>query len=558
MHYPSLARLALVASVFMATRIAGAAEGPSIPEDVKKSVQERVDNGYSVGIVVGMVDPNGTSLFCYGKPSKQSDRRVDENTIYEIGSITKVFTALAMALLAQDGKLQFDDPVDKYLPQGVKAPARGAKKMTLRHLAMHTSGLPRMPSNFDSKDPADPYAGYAPERLYEFLDGCTLARDVDANYEYSNLGAGLLGVVLSRVAGVPYERLVVDRICDPLGMKDTRITLSPDQAKRLAKGHAGGKAVKNWTFDAFAGAGALRSSAKDMLRFLSAAAGLTKTPLASAFQATMRPRRETGAPGMDIALGWHVFTKFGTEIIWHNGGTGGYRSFCGFVPKTKTGVLILSNSTDDPDDLGLHALQSKYPLKTVRKTTTATAGNLDDYVGYYQLQQDVVFTVRREGDQLMVRLTGQPEVPVYPEAKDKFFYKIVDAQITFRRDDKGKVDRLVLHQGGIDQTAAKLGPDYKPPPPKKEISLDPKALRPYVGKYKLASGDVFDIKLSDDGKLMVRLGSQPTFPVFPESQTKFFYKVVEAQIEFVRDKDGNVESLILHQHGLHLPAKKIE
>lgn len=537
------------------------ASGPTIPDDVRQNVRDRVDNDWSVGIVVGMIDAAGESYYSYGSFSKKGKRKVDENTIYEIGSITKAFTGILVADCAKRGTVRLDDPVAKHVPEGVKVPSRNGKKITLKDIATHRSGLPRLPSNFAPKDKANPYADYTVEKLYEFLGRHELERDIGSKYEYSNLAVGFLGNALSHACGTPYEQLVVDRICDPLGMADTRITLSPEQWKRTAKGYAGRKEAKNWDIPGLAGAGALRSSAKDMLRFLAGNLGLVETKISPAMQLSHQGRSPAGSSEMSVALCWHVDTRADTEIIWHNGGTGGYRTFCGFAPAKKLGVVILSNSTDSPDDVGLHALDPKYGLKERSKGTIALASKvLDRYVGYYELQPGVLFHITRNGPCLFVKLADQPAFPVYPKSETRFFYKVVDAQLTFSKDENGKVTSLTLYQNGIDQTAKRMPPDFKPPKKKEkrvEVKIDLNILKDYVGKYELAPGQIFDVKLVN-GKLMVQLTGQPRSEVFAESRTEFFYKVVDAQITFVRDDQGKVTRLVLHQSGTDIPAEKIK
>ena len=203
--------------------------------------------------------------------------RFNGDTIFEIGSATKVFTSLLLADMVQRGEVALNDPVAKFLPAGVSVPERNGRQITLVDLATHTSGLPRLPANLNPKDPNNPYADYTPEQLYQFLSSYQLPRDIGAQYEYSNLGGGLLGFALARRAGMSYEALVKSRICDPLGMKDTGITLTPEMKARFAVGHDQGLArVENWDLPTLAGAGALRSTANDLLAFVSANIGLTK------------------------------------------------------------------------------------------------------------------------------------------------------------------------------------------------------------------------------------------------------------------------------------------
>jgi CubicO group peptidase (beta-lactamase class C family) len=431
------------------------AQGVQVPDDVRASVRARVDHGWSVGIVVGVVDSTGARYFAYGSIARAGGAPVNEHTVYEIGSVTKVFTALALADMAIRGDVGLDDPVQRLLPDSVRVPRRDSLQITLRLLSAQCSGLPRLPSNLAPRDPANPYSDYDGVRLYAFLNGYTLTRDPGARYEYSNLGVGLLGFALARRAGASYEEMVLRRVIGPLGMSDTRVTLTPDLRARLARGHSGEREAANWDVDALAGAGALRSTAADMTRFLAAATGLVRTPLDSAFRLTQVIQGDAG-PNMRIGLGWHVIGPDSTAAWWHNGGTGGYRSFIGFDPRRRFGVVVLSNSAESVDDVGFHTLDPGFPLTTVRAVAPLPAESLDVYVGEYQLAPGFSLSVRKVGTNLVAQATGQGAVLIYHSARDEFFYRIVDAQISFVRDSTGRVTSLVLHQNGRDVRGSRL------------------------------------------------------------------------------------------------------
>jgi serine-type D-Ala-D-Ala carboxypeptidase/endopeptidase len=530
--------------------------GPKIADDVKQNIRNRVDFGYTPGIAVGVVDATGSTFFQYGLTSKEGPP-VDEKTLFEIGSITKVFTCTLLADLVEKGKLALDDPAEKYVHDGVKVPSRAGAKITLRHLANHTSALPRVPDNGEMIDISNPYAKYTSDLLHAFLADCELDYDIGTQYAYSNLGMGFLGHLLENVSGERYEKMIRKIITKPLGMKDTVIKLRGSQKKRMAKGHSKGKVVQAWDFDSLAGCGALRSTTTDMLRFLSANMGLKKTSLASTFALTQSERTATGVPNLAISLGWHVSNRSGKEYIWHSGGTNGFRSFCGFSPATKTGVVILTNSDHDVDKIAMRILDPTYALDEVKSSTSVPADTLEEYVGFYELRPNTIFTIRRDGQAMFATLTGQPEFAIFAESPTRFFYKAIDAQIEFIKDAAGKVDKLVLYQNGMVLPAKKLGSDYQPPPERVAIEIDPKILTAYVGQYALAPNVKFDVR-ADNGKLMVKITGQPRLEVYPESKTKFFYKVVDAQITFVKDDTGKVTSLILHQFGIDQTAPKIK
>ncbi|HKB14403.1 MAG TPA: serine hydrolase domain-containing protein, partial [Vicinamibacterales bacterium] len=278
----------------LAVAASASAQSAAVPDaDIRKIIAERVDvQRQSVGIVVGLIDASGRRVLSHGALAKGDARPLNGDTLFEIGSITKVFTSLLLADAVERHEVALGDPVSRYLPATVKMPERGGRAITLQDLAMHTSGLPRMPSNFKPADPANPYADYSVEQLYQFLSSYELARDIGTQYEYSNLGGGLLGHVLALRAHTDYASLVRERITTPLGMTSTTIVLSPELKARLAVGHSPTlQPVANWDLPTLAGAGALRSTTNDLLTFLAANLGYAQSSLAPAMAAMLAVRR---------------------------------------------------------------------------------------------------------------------------------------------------------------------------------------------------------------------------------------------------------------------------
>ena len=276
-------------------------------KEVQDVVRQRVEvDKVNQSIAVAFIDENGTRFFSAGKMSAAADaKNTDENTVFEIGSITKVFTGILLAEAIKRGEVELDGPISKYLPNTVKTPTRNGKEITLLDLTTHTSGLPSLPTNFKPANNDNPYADYTVQQMYDFLSGYTLTRDIGATYSYSNLGVGLLGHILALRAGMSYEDLVRKRILDPLGMKDTTIVLSPAMRARTAQGFtADGDPTSLWDLPTFAGAGAIRSTAKDMAKFISANMHLTKTDLAGVIDVSHKPQRDASAK-MKVALGAH-------------------------------------------------------------------------------------------------------------------------------------------------------------------------------------------------------------------------------------------------------------
>ena len=247
----------------------------------------------NVGLVVGVLAGGRRHVFGFGRVSRDSDRPPDDRTVYEIGSVTKVFNAALLADMAGRGEVRLDQPVADLLPPGVRMPAFRGRPVALVHLAEHTSGLPRLPGNIWATvtDEKNPYRGFEVRHLHEYLNGAALAFPPGSGVAYSNLGAGLLGHALSLRAGQGYEELLVERVLRPLGLTDTAITLSADQAARLAPGHdEKGDPTPNWDTPSLAGAGALRSSVGEMLTFLAANLDPADTPLRDALEFCQAPR----------------------------------------------------------------------------------------------------------------------------------------------------------------------------------------------------------------------------------------------------------------------------
>jgi serine-type D-Ala-D-Ala carboxypeptidase/endopeptidase len=436
-----------------------------VPSDaeIRKILADRIGfENAGLALVVGVVDANGRRVVSYGSLAKDSNRRLDGDTVFEIGSMTKVFTSLVLMDMARRGEVAVTDPVSRYLPAAVKMPERNGRKITLADLSTHSSGLPRMPANFSPRDPTNPYVDYTVQQLYAFLSGYKLERDIGSEYEYSNLGAGLLGHVLSLRAGMSYEALVRARIGDLLGMPDTRMTLTPEMQARLAVGHNTGLTpVPNWDIPTLAGAGAFRSTASDMLTFLAATLGLVDTPLAPAMAAAVSIRQAGENPDTKMAYGWEVSTKYGDPIFWKGGATGGYRSYMGYDPKARVGVVVLSNMLRPVmDEIGPHLLNPSYPLSKmgpiVRPEIRLDTRVFDRYAGTYQFGPNELVTISREETRFNAQLTGQRKLEVFAESDRKLFYKVVDAELTFDVDQQGAAIQVTLHQNGRDHVAKRL------------------------------------------------------------------------------------------------------
>jgi CubicO group peptidase (beta-lactamase class C family) len=445
---------------------AAAAAARALPSDsvVLDIIKQRVADKRSAGIVVGMLEPDGrTRILAFGDPGP-GQPPLDGNSVFEIGSISKVFTATVLAELVKDGRVRLEDPIDKYLPASVHVPERNGLKITLGSLSEQNSGLPRMPNNFRPKDPKNPYADYGVPQLYDFVSHYSLTRDPGAQFEYSNLGVGLLGHVLTLVTGQSYEDLERERVWKPLGMTNTAVALTPWMKAHLALGHdERGSVTPNWDLDALAGAGAIRSTTVDMLKFASANVHPERGAIEKAMAFAQTERAPAGGPQQTIGLNWLSNHAFGDTIVWHNGGTGGYRTFIGLAPSRRMAVVVMTNSAGEgADDVGMHLLNPAIPLAPKptppkqRTAITVSRDVLQRYVGTYQLTPQFVLDVTLGESGLQVHPTGQNVSDLFAESETEFFFKVVDAQISFVRDVQGAVTGLVLHQNGNDLAARRI------------------------------------------------------------------------------------------------------
>jgi serine-type D-Ala-D-Ala carboxypeptidase/endopeptidase len=452
-----------------------------LPELAQRYFQPLVEHEWAVGIVVGVVDEHGTRVLGFGRAGDDQLQSPTGQTLFEIGSVTKVFTALLLADMAEQGRVRLNQSVSELLPEDIGPLMCGERPMQLVDLATHTSGLPRLPPNLVLDNLDDPYAAYTNDMLYaclhehakpsavkslsKSLTGLfeTLAGKQESRpqWQYSNLGVGLLGHLLERRAGRPYEELVIDRICRPLGMHHTRVDLDAALRANSTSGHdADGRPVSDWNLACLVAAGGLRSSADDMLRFLAAQLDMIDTPLKPAIATTQQSHFRV-KDGLEMGLGWMLATP---KLAIHDGMTGGYCSFVGFSREHKLGIVVLSNTSLSGGVLGrtasafFKALREAEPGEPppIRGAIRVDPAVLQKYAGKYTLVPLVAtLTVTSVEDRLFAQLTGQPRFRIYPESETQFFYKVVDAQLKFECDASGRVERVVLHQNGKDMSAAR-------------------------------------------------------------------------------------------------------
>ena len=434
--------LTLLALTLFAAPILAAVTPPSDAE-IKTILHDFIERDHwGVGIVVGIIDEHGTRVISYGKLDNGNSPEVDGDTLFELGSITKTFTTLLLEDMVQRGEMKLDDPVEKFLPADVTVPSWHDRKITLLDLATHTSRLPR-----DLNDWSVP-------GLYSFLSHYHLTRKPGTKAEYSNLGMSLLGYAIELKAGTNYESLVQQRICRPLGMDSTCIHPTPELRPRWAKSHGqDNRAV--WDMDAFltplVGAGALRSSVNDMLKYAAVEMGLTPSPLTPLMEKTHALQVPRAFGDVDLGLPWFIYHMEGAELIAHGGSTRGQKAFLGFDKQLRRAVVILANRSD-PQEQAIQSLgiQILHPSSARPVPVKIAAQTLDSYTGLYVFSKPSpsITIVRRDGDQLNTRLIDTVSAEWIPQSKTEFALNSGWEEMKFYRSLTGqrRVAFLVNHQ----------------------------------------------------------------------------------------------------------------
>jgi CubicO group peptidase (beta-lactamase class C family) len=565
----------------------GASEG--IADAIRSFVRHRVEiEKQDVGLVVGIVDERGSSVVSSGKMDHGSGREVDGDTLFEIGSVTKTFTGLLLEDMVERGEMKLDDPVAEYLPSSVNVPTHNGKQISLLQLATHTSGLPDNADNLNPKRADNSRADYSAEQLDAFVSGYQLARDPGTRYEYSTVGIALLGQAIARKAGLDYESLVVDRICRPLHMESTRITLTPELRLRLAQGYNfKGYDVSHTDWGALEAGAALRSTANDMLKYVSANLNLGSSSLKPLMDRTHVPHFHAHLDtdtdlDTDIGVTWMIMhDSADTTIIGHGGLTRGFMTYVGFDKTRHRGVVVLCNSLDlDVPRIGRILLASEWSPQ-LRPQASPIKSSIDQYVGQYTISPaqatDTLSRhgvgIRREGDRLFVQVTGPTTWPKHvlippvtdelvAEAESVFFERLSGVRFTFSRDARGKITGFSgIYEGHAFtyNRISDLPPAIsKPPQPSVPMKLDDAQLTACLGRYEFPTSagnpNGVDLTISRETNHLVGQFSgkdvlQGAFDIFPASPTDFFIKVDGSRLTFVRNKSGKVTAVIYHQDG---------
>jgi CubicO group peptidase (beta-lactamase class C family) len=513
------------------------------PADVQQRLEALVAPG-SGGAAVAWVDRDGVALFAAGRMDGPDSAAVTPDTRFELGSVTKVFTSLLLAESELRGKVKRLDPAARFLLPPESAEQAALAKITLVSLSTHTSGLPRLPANIGiSPDTQpDPYATYDHTKLLEALRVHGAVAVVGREVAYSNFGVAVLGAALGQAWGQGYASALGNHVLTPLGLASMRLGLAGEtDPADLALGH-GAQAARRpaaWKFDAFAPAGALQGTARELGKFLSFCLSPEGSPLALALAATLQPQRRVEAMGGWIGLGWFLTDDSARALAWHNGATAGSRAFVAFDRAAGVGVAVVTNRAVVIDPFGFRLIGRQPP-----RPSSAVIKDAADFVGRYPLAPEFVLEITAAEGVLHLQATGQSRLVLRRREGDSFSVTGLPAEVTFERDSKGAVVAAVLHQNG----RAMRGARQDAAPARPEIALPVETLRQYVGRYPLTPEFVLTVSVAD-GQLQVQASGQPRFPVFASGPDSFFYKVVDAGLTFERDAAGAVVSVVLHQGG---------
>lgn len=517
-------------------------------DEIRSILRARVDTfKQSVGMVVGLIDEEGTRIIGYGRSHTEGGHAVNGGTIYEIGSISMVFTTLVLADMVRRGEVKLTDPVSRYVPEGVRLPTRGGREITLLDLATHRSGLPRMPDDVvvDLDAATD---DYSLDRMYAYLSSCSLIDDIGARYYYSNLGFGLLADVLARRAGQDFEQVLIDRVCGPLGLIDTRFGLTAAQRDRKAGVHdwRHGK-TPEMEFGGMKGAGALRSTARDLLRFLAANAGLDDTVLWAPAQLSHLHRRSAGG-NVDVGLGWHSHTHGGRRLVVHNGATYGNISFAGFDREGRRGVVVLSNARGVIDDIGVHLLDPTARLARFDEPDVYPPAvdlpieKLSRLAGEYLLGTHAVTVVSVEDDALYGSYNDGLKFPLRAASDHELFTELGPGVMDFGDFEDNRPQKVTVRYLGHEMTGERIEDYHRAP---KRVDVPDESFDRYVGEYALESGLELTVRVRD-GALMIQADGQSELSTV-RTQAGFYSASAKAEIVFDEDEAGRVVGVVLRQ-----------
>lgn len=476
--------------------------------------------------------------------------RIDERSAFEIGSISKTFTAALLADQIAAGRMSLDDPLSRYLPEGTKVPGFEGRTITLRHLVTHTSGLPALPPRMVIRNARNPYAVLTEKQLFDSLAEVTLTQAPGSEWGYSNFAVMLLSQALSRSYRKDFETAVRERLFTPLGMTASFVS-TPPAGVRVADGHVVfpsriGTKASPWDFPVnMAGVGGFRSTLPDMVRYLQANLGQRGVGTASATALARTHEQLTHIGNVRMGMGWVISSLFDQTIHLHEGHTGGFSSFLAFDKQRKRGVVVLSdtsfNTLGGLSDLGLHLMDARVPLARPRLLTQAEPALLDALAGDYRMDNGTEITLRRRDTVLEMQVQGQKAYPLGHDSSGDFFPLAIDAVL--RPQPQAGGYRIAWLQGGSSVVARRTDAVRRVLAP-----LRTDELMAYTGQYRVR--DDMNLRVFVlGGRLWGQAGEQGAFPLERVMDDVFFAAQPEIELKFERQQ-GQLSALVLRQGGV--------
>jgi D-alanyl-D-alanine carboxypeptidase len=494
----------------------------------------------------------------YGMANLEGKSALTPDSVFRLGSVTKQFTATAIMMLVEEGRIGLQDPIDKYLPG---YPTQG-RRITVEHLLTHTSGIQSytdIPGWMDTRVKAD-------LTVQELIDGFKnepMQFDSGTKYRYNNSGYVLLGAIIEKVSGRTYEAFVTERIFEPLGMTHSYYGSHEAAIPRRADGYtgsgAGPRPAQYLSMTQPYAAGSLLSTVGD-LAIWNASLDTEKLLKRSSFEKMWTPYTLADGSSTGYGYGWQMTTLRGRRSIEHGGGIFGFVTYAMRLPDDHVYVAVLCNTDRPAADpqylakrLGAIAIGSPFAAQVAVRVDPKV---LTRYAGVYQVDKATTRTVAVENGKLYTQRTGGPRQEAKPRSETEFFYEGRLSAFRFDLDASGRVEAMVMFQeeGGAPERAVRVG---DAPAPRQAVKIDPAIYDAYAGEYELAPGFILTITREGD-RLMTQATGQAKVEVFPASETEFFLTVVEASLTFVKGASGTVDRLVLHQGGRDLTAKRLQ
>jgi len=501
-----------------------------------------------------LVAKNGQIIYkkAFGMANLELNVPMQPDMIFRVGSITKQFTAVAILQLMEQGKLSLQDEITKFIPD---YPTQ-AYKITIEHLLTHTSGI----KSYTNIPEFQKYmrTDMKPEEVINMFKNQPMEFAPGTRYNYNNSGYFLLGYIIEKVSGIPYPKYIEENFFKPLGMTNTFYGSDSRIIRNRAYGYQpDGDGVKNADMMSMTlpfSAGSIQSTVEDLFKWNQAVHSY-KLVKKETIEKAFTEYKLADGKGTKYGYGWMFYQVQGSPTIEHGGAISGYLANAIYLPKEDVFVAVFSNNNGKPPALVSTLMAAVAIGKPYNRTEiTLDDATLDQYKGVYENEEGVLREISREGTKLFSQRKGGEKLVIKVFEKDKFFYENSLTILRFSRDASGNISEVVMDDRGTITVWKRTNKQFDTHP---QIKVPESVLSLYEGEYELQPGFILAVTKEGD-RLFTQATGQAKFEVFAETETKFFLKVVEASIEFVKDDTGKFSKLILNQGGRKMEAKRIK